>query len=339
MNKLLSISISAYNKGKYLDQCIQSLLIPSLDKLEIIVVNDGSTDNTSEIAHKYADQYPDSIIAIDKSNGHTGSCVNASLKRATGKYYKLLDADDYFVTENLEKYVAELEHTDADMIITTHVICRKPPVYVKPQNVKIGVVYNQSDMDFHKLGMDACLGLPGVTYKRQILNNIHLKLTEGSAFADAEFSYFPIVACKTVQFFDFVHYMYRVDVEGQQSTIVSVNQKEQAYAVAKRMLDDFINNRSKNIVIRSNQRIVLERTLIAYYGLYLLHFRRNELDNRRIKEMDVLLKAHDEVAYKDLGESHCLELKFVKWHRKTGCTLKHIASLLSSLKRIYKKIG
>ena len=69
MNKLLSISISAYNKGKYLDECIQSLLIPSLDKLEIIVVNDGSTDNTSEIAHKYADQYPDSIIAIDKSKG------------------------------------------------------------------------------------------------------------------------------------------------------------------------------------------------------------------------------------------------------------------------------
>lgn len=339
MNKLLSISISAYNKGKYLEQCIQSLLIPSLGKLEIIVVNDGSTDNTSEIAHKYAEQYPDSVIVIDKLNGHTGSCVNASLKRATGKYYRLLDADDYFVTENLEKYVAELEHTDADMIITTHVICRKPPVYVKPQNVKIGVVYSQNDIDFHRLGMDACLGMHGITYKRQVLNNIHLKLTEGSAFADAEFSYFPIVACNTLQFFDFALYMYRTDVEGQQSTIVSANQREQAYMVAKRMLDDYIKNKSENMVIRGNQRIVVERTLIAYYGLYLLHFRGNESDNRRIKDMDVLLKAHDEVIYKDLGESHCLKLKFVKWHRKTGCTLKHIASLLSSLRRIYKKIG
>ena len=69
MNKVLSISISAYNKAQYLDQCIQSLLIPSLDKLEIIVVNDGSTDHTSEIVHKYAAQYSDSIIAIDKPNG------------------------------------------------------------------------------------------------------------------------------------------------------------------------------------------------------------------------------------------------------------------------------
>ena len=339
MNKLLSLSISAYNKEQYLEQCIQSLLIPSLDKLEIIVVNDGSTDHTSEIAHKYAAQYPDSIIAIDKPNGHTGSCVNASLKIATGKYYRLLDADDYFVTDNLEKYVTELQHTDADMIITTHVICRKYPVYVKPQNVKIGFIYSQSDICFHKLDMDACLGMHGVTYKREILNNIHLTLTEMSAFADSEFAYYPIVACKTVQFFDFELYMYRTNVEGQQSTIVSENQKEQAYIVAKRMLDDYIRNKSKDMIVRSNQRVVLERTLIAYYGLYLLHFRRNELDNCRIKEMDALLKTHEEIVYKDLGESHCLKLKFVKWHRKTGCTVNHIASLLSSLRHIYRTIG
>lgn len=70
---------------------------------------------------------------IDKPNGHYGSCANASLKIATGKYYKLLDADDYFDYDEFEKYVKELEKSDADMIITTHVICNKRPIVIAPQ--------------------------------------------------------------------------------------------------------------------------------------------------------------------------------------------------------------
>ena len=54
MNKIITISIAAYNQEKFLGRCIQSLLVPSLDKVQIIVINDGSTDRTSEIAHEYA---------------------------------------------------------------------------------------------------------------------------------------------------------------------------------------------------------------------------------------------------------------------------------------------
>lgn len=243
MKKILSISIAAYNQEKYLDRCIQSLLIPSVDKIEVIIVNDGSKDKTSEIAHKYADKYPESIIVIDKANGHYGSCANASLKIATGKYYKLLDADDYFDSNELERYVKALENSDADMVITTHIICNQIPIEVSPKNVTIGKVYPQSEIDFTALGMASCLGMHGVTYKMDILKKINLTLTEKCCATDAEYCYYPISSCKTVQFFDFKLYMYQTNIEGQDSTIVSEGQKEQKYIVAKRMLDDYLRNK------------------------------------------------------------------------------------------------
>ena len=75
--KVISIAIPTYNMEQWLNRCLDSVVIPEIiDKVEIIVVNDGSRDRSSEIAHSYADRYPDSVIVIDKENGNYGSCVN-----------------------------------------------------------------------------------------------------------------------------------------------------------------------------------------------------------------------------------------------------------------------
>lgn len=333
MKKILSISIAAYNQEKYLDRCIQSLLIPSLEKIEVIIVNDGSKDKTSEIAHKYADKYPESIIVIDKANGHYGSCANASLKNATGKYYKLLDADDYFDSNEFEQYVKALEDSNADMVITTHVICNQTPIEISPKNVMISKVYPQSEIDFTALGMTSCLGMHGVTYKMDILRKVNLTLTEKCCATDAEYCYYPIASCKTVQFFDFKLYMYQTNIEGQDTTIVSESQKEQKYIVAKRMLDDYIKNKSENKNIRHNQRLVLERSLIGYYGIYILHFKKNKTDDLRIKEMDNMLLKADAESYYNLNSVQTFKIKFIKLYRALGVTFSRITPILSKLKK------
>ena len=77
MSKVLSVCVPSYNMEKYLNRCIDSFLVPEvLDQLEIIIVNDGSTDGTLSIANEYKTKYPQSIVVIDKPNGHYGSCVN-----------------------------------------------------------------------------------------------------------------------------------------------------------------------------------------------------------------------------------------------------------------------
>ena len=108
-DKILSLVVPTYNMEKYLPACLDSVTDELIgDSLEVIVVNDGSTDRSPDIIRQYEQKRPDLIKVIDKPNGHYGSCVNAGLAVATGKYFKILDADDWF-GEDDKKRVRELE--------------------------------------------------------------------------------------------------------------------------------------------------------------------------------------------------------------------------------------
>ena len=117
--KILTISIAAYCVEKYIHQTLDSLTDERvIDDLEIFVIDDGGTDNTLQIAKKYAVKYPNSIFAIHKENGGYGSTVNYSVAHATGKYFKLLDGDDWFDRDGLIKFVEFLKYSDVDMVVT-----------------------------------------------------------------------------------------------------------------------------------------------------------------------------------------------------------------------------
>lgn len=91
--KLLTVTVPCYNSSEYMCKCIKSLLAGGED-MEIIIVNDGSTDETLSIAREYETAYPSIIRVVDKPNGGHGSGVNAGLARATGRYFKVVDSDD-----------------------------------------------------------------------------------------------------------------------------------------------------------------------------------------------------------------------------------------------------
>lgn len=105
---------------EYLHRSIESLLSESIIKdIEIIIVNDGSTDKTLEIAQKYYEKNPTSITIINKKNGHYGSAVNAGIAKASGTYLKVLDADDWFNTEEFILFVKKLHQIPlCDVIFT-----------------------------------------------------------------------------------------------------------------------------------------------------------------------------------------------------------------------------
>lgn len=86
--------------------------------LEVIIVNDGSTDSSLAIAKQYENKRPDIIKIIDKQNGNYGSCVNAGLAQATGKYFRILDADDWFDTQALAEFLKKLETCETDLVLT-----------------------------------------------------------------------------------------------------------------------------------------------------------------------------------------------------------------------------
>ena len=107
MEKILTIVIPTYNMEKYLNRCLSSLVVEPdwMDKLEVLVVNDGSKDRSQAIAQVYESQYPRTFKVIDKENGNYGSCINAALPVALGKNIKILDADYWFENANVPAFI------------------------------------------------------------------------------------------------------------------------------------------------------------------------------------------------------------------------------------------
>ena len=91
--KLLTVTVPCYNSAAYMENCIKSLL-PGADRVEIIIIDDGSTDDTGRIADAYAEQYPDIVRVVHQENGGHGAGINQGLNHATGPYFKVVDSDD-----------------------------------------------------------------------------------------------------------------------------------------------------------------------------------------------------------------------------------------------------
>lgn len=120
--RLISVIIPSYNTELYLARCLDSLLYDEdiVKYLDIIIVNDGSKDNTQKIAECYQERYPDNIAVINKENGGHGSTINAGINVAKGKYLKVLDSDDWVNIFDFGRFVKSLEDLEEDILITNY---------------------------------------------------------------------------------------------------------------------------------------------------------------------------------------------------------------------------
>lgn len=215
--KEISIVIPTYNMEKLIGRCLDSLLIPELDKVEILVVNDGSNDLSSEIAHSYAEKYPDSIKVIDKLNGNYGSCINAALPEVRGRYIKILDADDYFDTIAFSDLVNALSDLDDDAVVTNHVILdANNNILIQstfPENIPINkslTIYEAKNnvlsnyVQMHRLA-----------YNIRIFKRFSYHQTVGVSYTDSQWSIIPLAYCKSIRCLDIVCYKYIMGREGQ----------------------------------------------------------------------------------------------------------------------------
>lgn len=217
MEKQLSIIIPTYNMEAYIGKCLDSLLISEFDQVEVLVVNDGSKDRSSEIAHSYAERYPDSIRVIDKPNGHYGSCINTALPQCTGRYVKILDADDTFDTEEFAKLVNALKSIDDDVVVTRHIIVTTEGEVLNddkfPPDTKLDVSLNlevaAKTIASHYIQMHR------LTYNRRVFDRIKYHQTEGVSYTDSQWAIVPLVVCKSFRCLDLIVYRYAMGREGQ----------------------------------------------------------------------------------------------------------------------------
>lgn len=254
MKKVLSISIAAYNSADYIRKALDSLLLPEIvDKIEIFVVDDGGTDQTLDIAKEYAVKYPDTVFPVHKENGGYGSVINTSVSLATGKYFKQLDGDDWFDSENLCEFISILESTDADAVYTP-VTC----FYEKDSSKEIkehmkdyhSRVYHFSEIDYSGI-----ISMHETTFKTSILQDMKLQITEHCFYTDTELVYKPFPYLDTFITYNKPIYVYRIGREGQSVSPEGIRKHYKEHEKVFWNLTELY----KNLQDKSKKRILLAR--------------------------------------------------------------------------------
>ena len=322
--KILSIVIPTYNMEKYLNRCLDSIVLPEiLPKIEIIVVNDGSKDNSLLIAESYAKKNPDSVKIIDKPNGNYGSCINAALKIASGKYFRILDADDWFNSSNFIRLINEIEHLDVDMIITNfskEFIDGHSEVPVKnTDKVPSEQICDFRTFDFEGQGFPYLLAMHAITYRTQLLHEIDYRQTEGISYTDTEYCFYPLAHVKNFVFYNFVLYQYYFGHEGQTiSSSATAKNKEHFYKLTTDILNYLSDKASNEKIVRKQQYMILERIAKCYYTSILIFNPEKEEDNAKLAAIDNQIKKQNPDSYANLSNCDYHDVKYIRLWRKKG---------------------
>lgn len=215
---LLTITVPAYNMEPYLDRCLRSVCRTHLSgAVEILVVNDGSTDGSLALARNYEAEFPAMVRVIDKPNGGHGSAINKGIEEARGKYFRVLDADDWYDTDNLDAFIGLLSGTDADMLLSPYTeVCTESGETVQKgifHGIVKGRVYRFDETDLTKTA--DYIPMHTVTYKTSLLQEGDIRLQEHTFYVDCEYCLYPLPLVRTILFTDLDIYRYYIGRGGQ----------------------------------------------------------------------------------------------------------------------------
>ena len=211
--KTLTISVAAYNVEKTLDKTLESFNDARVyNDLEVLIVDDGSKDNTKLVAQKYEKIAPQTFKYVEKENGGHGSTINKGISLATGKYFKVIDGDDWVDTDVLVKFIDELKHLDSDMVLTNHVevypnrtnkVC-----LVKGMEANKEYTWN-NDFDIKRVVLHT------LTVKTELLKKNNVHITENCFYVDVEYVVWATYVSQTITYLNLYLYMYRLGSSDQ----------------------------------------------------------------------------------------------------------------------------
>ena len=334
--KILSIVIPTYNVEKYLRRCLDSLVYDEsvLEDIELLVVNDGSKDNSLEIAKEYEKKYPKTIKVIDKENGGHGSTINEGLKVAKGEYFRVIDSDDWVNIDEFADYIRELKKCKADIVLTNF---NKELLYSGEiqtfdyKNLQYNKEYDLNDFDYSILE-DAYFYMATSTIKTEKLRKAKLHLDEKTFYVDMEYILLPFLEMDSMIYLDFNIYRYFIGRAEQSVNIQSfVKNRAHHEKVVRRLLDFYKSIPDKEHKKEYIRKIILQ-LLNTHYIIYCKAKLNDKKDLEEIRAFDKFLKEN----FKELYDELSRQQRYINWNRKTNFIYAQFHNNL--LSRICEKI-
>ena len=225
--KLITFTVPCYNSAAYMDRCVETLL-PAGEEAEIILVDDGSKDDTGKIADAYAEKYPNIVKVIHQENGGHGEGVNQGIRNASGMYFKVVDSDDWLDAEALQKIMQTLRGFAAMEQPVDLLMCNYVYEHVV-DNTHHTVSYKSILPQDRVFAWDEIGRFPPsqnilmhtVIYRTQILRDSGLELPKHTFYVDNVFVYQPLPLCQRLYYMDIDLYRYFIGRDDQ-----SVNERD-----------------------------------------------------------------------------------------------------------------
>ena len=242
--KYISFAIPSYNSEDYISRAIESIL-PGGEDVEIIIVNDGSKDGTLKIAKEYKEKYPDIIRVVDKENGGHGDAVNFGLANATGKYFKVVDSDDWVNEEALLlilSFLKELERDDKeiDMLVSNYVYEKVGAAHKKCIHYR-NVLPQDKIFTWDEIGrfhLDQYILMHSVIYRTSMIKLSQMTLPKHTFYVDNIYVYYPLPHVRKIYYMDVDFYRYFIGREDQSvNEKVMISRVDQQIFVTKTMID------------------------------------------------------------------------------------------------------
>ena len=327
--KILTITIPCYNSQDYMKKCVDHALLGG-ELVEILIVDDGSTDDTAKIADAYAEKYPTIVKAIHKENGGHGDAVNTGIAHATGVYFKVVDSDDWLDKEAYKQVLKVLkklveDEKDLDVLLSNYIYDkverRKKRVmrYHGALPEKRIISWEDSRIRFNKFQY---VLMHSVIYRTQLLKDCGLQLPKHTFYVDNIFVFEPLPYVKKMYYINTNFYRYFIGRDDQSvNETVMISRIDQQLRVTRRMVDFYTEQKISNQKCRMYMRNYL-RIMMEVSSIFLILSGTPE-NLAKKQELWNYVKAKDKEVYKMLrysmlGFSVNLPGKSGRWISKTG---------------------
>lgn len=293
---LLSIIVPVYNVENYLEQCVESLKAKELDKYEIILVNDGSTDKSLELCLSLEKKYSN-IKIVDKKNGGLSSARNAGMKVALGKYLLFIDSDDYLIEDSIDKIIEEIKNRDIDVFMSGYYeVCDGE----KNNLVEFTIDENKDIEDIKKqiFQSNQCIWTAWkFIVKKSFLDENEIIFKEGYLHEDIDYTTRIIINMKSFTYMSSNWYCYRISRAG---SIMNTRKIKSSIHTAEIIIDleKYMDKPKYNWELHN---IVLEKLSEAFFTTIVYSVNSNKKD---LKKLNDLIKENKFLLGASKGKKH-----------------------------------
>lgn len=298
--KYISFVVPCYNSENYMEHCIETLLIGK-DDVEIIIVDDGSIDNTGKIADDYQKKYPSIVKAIHQKNGGHGEGINTGLKHAKGKYFKVIDSDDWVDKRAYKALLKKIKDIDSDLIVMNYVYSYTDGR--RDQTISFKNVFKDNEeitwSETKHFKLTQYLSLHSMMYKKSILDECHIKLPKHVFYEDNLFIYWPLPKTKTIFYLDLDFYRYFI---GRADQSVQEPQMKKYCTHQATVSREVCNKYDLTTIEDKKLRRIMQRecTLLMTLGVLFSRICMSEEGERQYKELWESVKVGNPKLYKKL---------------------------------------